>query len=65
MDDYGQETQNCCHTKEFHNSPEWSMTKVYLFGDKLTVATRSPLHALGTVTESSSKEGPHTFCPHL
>lgn len=27
----------CVSTKEFHNTPEWSMTKVYLFEDKLTV----------------------------
>ena len=45
----------------FNNSPEWRITKVYLFGDKLTerVAIHSPLHIMGTGTESSSQEG-HT-----
>ena len=41
-------------TKEFHNSPEWNITKVYLFGDKLTVRVLicSPLPTLGSGSES-------------
>ena len=48
----------CWLKKEFHNSLEWSITKVYLLGDKLTeiVAIHSPLGALGTGIESSSQE---------
>ena len=48
----------CWRTREFHNSPDWSITKVYLLGDKLTerVAIHSPLHELGTETKSSGQE---------
>ena len=49
---------NCWCTKEFHNNPEWNITKVYLFGDKLIKKIRicSLLCVLGTRTESSSQE---------
>ena len=49
----------CSHTKEFHNSLKWSITVVYLFGDKLTVrvAICNPLCTMGTGTKSSRKEG--------
>ena len=52
----------CWRTKEFHNSPKWSIEKVYLSGDELTVrvAILSPLHALGTGIKSRSQE---TFPP--
>lgn len=38
----------CWCTKEFPNSPEWSITKINIHGDKLTerVVMHSPLHAL-------------------
>lgn len=43
-----------CHTKEFDTSPEWSITKTYLLGGKLTerVEILSPLSvlAMGTGT---------------
>lgn len=49
---------SCHRPKEFHNSLERSIIKVYLFGNKLTVkvAICSSLHVLGTGTESSRKE---------
>ena len=51
------------HTKEFHNSLEWSVAKIYLPGDKLTerVSIHSSLHALGTVTKSRSQEACSCF----
>ena len=51
-------TPICWHTKELHNSPEWSITEVYLSGEKLTerVVTCSLLYVLVTVTKSSSQE---------
>ena len=53
------------------STPEWSIFYtpfiygVYLFGDKLTerVAIHSPLHALGTGTESCSQEAHTCFSP--
>lgn len=44
--------------RDFHNSPEWNIAKVYLFGDELPekVVIRSPLCVLGTRNESSIKE---------
>ena len=51
----------CWHTKKFHNSPKWSITKVYLSEDKLTKRRGicSPLCVLGTGIKSSSQEN-HT-----
>lgn len=48
---------------EFHNSPEWTITKVYVFGNKLTVRAviSSPPHVLRTGTESIRKE----ICAHF
>lgn len=44
--------------KELYKSLEWSITKTYLFEDKLTerVVIHSPLCVLGTETKSSSQE---------
>ena len=49
----------CSHTEEFYNSLEWSIVKVCLFGNKLTVrvVVHCPLHVLEAGTKSSSKEG--------
>ena len=48
----------CWCTKEFYNNLEYSITKVYLVGNKLTerVMILSALCVLGTGTESSSQE---------
>ena len=53
----------CWHSKEFQNTLEWSITKVYLSGDKLTksIVICSPLHTLRTGTESSSQEAHACF----
>lgn len=51
----------CRHIQEFHNSPEWNVTKVYLLGDKLRarVAIHSPLCALGTGNRIQQKKRGH------
>ena len=53
----------CWLTKDFYNSPEWSMTKVYLSGDTLIerVAIHSLLCMLGTGNKSTSQEAMHAF----
>lgn len=60
---------NCSWIKEFHNTPEWSLTKVYLFRDKLTVKVviHSPMCALETETKSGrkKKKATHAFYLHL
>ena len=55
---------------EFHNSLEWNITKVYLFGSKLSirVAICSPLCALGNgkwEPSPTEKRAAHAFCLHL
>ena len=49
--------------KKAPHSSEWSITKVYLSGNKLTerVVIHSPLCALGTGTKSSSQEAHENF----
>lgn len=39
---YAQLLLRCSCTKESHNSPEWSVTKAYLFEDKLTTRVVTP-----------------------
>lgn len=58
----------CISTKEFHSTPEWSMAKVYLFGDKLTVRVvplLPSLHVLVTGTQIQQKWATYTFWLHL
>lgn len=63
----GQRANNklCRCVKEFHSSLDWSITKDWLFGDKLTVRVdiHSPLSALGTGTEPA-KKGLHALLVH-
>lgn len=51
--------QNGSSVKEFHNSLKLIITKVYLFGDKLTekVVIHSPLLALDPGNKPSRKRG--------
>ena len=53
----------CSSTKELHNSPKESITKVYIFGDKFTVRLEicTSLHAVGTDTKSRRKKGLYTL----
>lgn len=49
--------------QEFHNIPEWSITKAYLSGDQLAerVVIHSPLRVLITGTDTSNQETPARF----
>ena len=57
----------CSSTKEFHKSPEWSRTKIYLFGNNFTVrvAIHRPLHVLETGPKSNREEGSEHFLSAL
>lgn len=55
----------CSSIQEFHNSPEWSITEVYLFGDELTVVISSFLCVLGAGLNPAGKGAAHTFHLHL
>lgn len=60
-------TKNCSRINEFHSSPELSLTKVYLFEDKLTV--RVAIHSSRMCWElgpnPAEKEGQACFSSAL